>query len=310
MAFFPSPLTRMASDALAERCQLFIKEHGWGFWAAELKDAKEFIGFVGLHTPSAELPFAPCVEIGWRLARQYWGKGFATEAATESLRIGFEVLGLQEIVSFTAPGNHRSRAVMERLGMRESGTFEYLQVPENSHLRRLCLYRLSTTSRQNMNPITLAQINDAEAILGLQKRAYESEARLYNDWRIPPLTQSLDSLKSDILAGGVLKYSRGGAIIGSVRASLRDGKCEIGRLIVEPAFQGQGIGSALLAAIEAKFPQADRFELFTGSRSEGNIHLYQRHGYAITAIQALSPAVTLVFMAKPQKRLPDDSLLA
>jgi len=151
-----------------------------------------------------------------------------------------------------------------------------------------------------MGIITSAKIEDAEAILGLQKRAYESEAKLYNDWNIPPLTQSLDSLRAEILAGGVLKYSQGGAIVGSVRAVLQDGKCEIGRLIVAPEFQGQGIGSALLAAIEARFPQARSFELFTGSRSEGNIRLYRRHGYEIVTTRAFSPAVTFVFMSKLQ----------
>jgi RimJ/RimL family protein N-acetyltransferase len=146
MEFFPSPLTRTESDALAQYCQSLINERGWGFWAAELKNTQEFIGFVGLHTLSAELPFSPCVEIGWRLALQHWGKGFATEAATETLRIGFEVLGLQEIVSFTALCNYRSRAVMERLCMRESGTFEHPHVPASSHLRQHCLYRLSVAT--------------------------------------------------------------------------------------------------------------------------------------------------------------------
>lgn len=151
-----------------------------------------------------------------------------------------------------------------------------------------------------MNPITLAKIDDAEEILSLQKRAYESEAKLYNDWTIPPLTQSLSSLQAEILAGGVLKYSQDEVIIGSVRASLQDSKCEIGRLIVEPKFQGRGIGSMLLAAIESKFSQAHSFELFTGSKSEGNIRLYRRHGYEIVATRALSPSVTFVFMTKPQ----------
>jgi len=151
-----------------------------------------------------------------------------------------------------------------------------------------------------MSIIAPAEIDDAEAILSLQKRAFESEAKLYNDWSIPPLRQSLDSLKAEILAGSVLKYSQGGAIIGSVRALLRDGKCEIGRLIVAPEFQGQGIGSALLAAIEARFPQAHSFELFTGAKSEGNIRLYRRHGYEIVTSKALSPSVTLVFMSKPK----------
>ena len=149
-----------------------------------------------------------------------------------------------------------------------------------------------------MSTIASAKIDDAEAILSLQKRAFESEAKLYNDWGIPPLTQSLDSLKAEILAGGVLKYSQDGVIIGSVRALLQDGKCKIGRMMVAPEFQGQGIGSALLAAIEARFPQAHSFELFTGAKSEGNIRLYRRHGYEIVTTKALSPSVTLVFMSK------------
>lgn len=146
MELFPSLLTCAESDAMADRCHSLIKERGWGFWAAECKATREFIGFVGLHTPSAELPFSPCVEVGWRLAFQHWGKGFATEAASEALRVGFQLLYLREIVSFTALGNRRSRAVMERLGMRESGTFEDPHVPENSGLRQHCLYRLSFTS--------------------------------------------------------------------------------------------------------------------------------------------------------------------
>jgi len=152
-----------------------------------------------------------------------------------------------------------------------------------------------------MSTIASAKIDDAEAILSLQKRAFESEAKLYNDWGIPPLTQSLDSLKAEILAGGVLKYSQDGVIIGSVRALLQGGKCKIGRMMVAPEFQGQGIGSTLLAAIEARFPQAHSFELFTGAKSEGNIRLYRRHGYEIVTTKAYSPAITLVFMSKPQR---------
>ena len=144
MEFFPALLTRAVSDAIADRCQLLIEERGWGFWAAECKATREFIGFVGLNTPSAGLPFSPCVEVGWRLAFQHWGKGFATEAALEALRIGFQVLQLREIVSFTARGNRRSLAVMKRLGMLESGTFEHPHVPETTGLRQHFLYRLSS----------------------------------------------------------------------------------------------------------------------------------------------------------------------
>ncbi len=142
MEYLSEPLTRAASDAMADRCQAILQERGWGFWAVEHKGTGEFAGFVGLHIPSATLPFSPCVEIGWRLAAHHWGKGLATEAATEALRAGFEMLGLPAIVSFTALGNARSRAVMQRLGMREAGTFEHPHVPEGSPLRLHCLYRL------------------------------------------------------------------------------------------------------------------------------------------------------------------------
>ena len=142
MAFFPALLTRVESDALADRCQTLIVERGWGFWAVEAKATQAFIGFVGLHTPSVALPFSPCIEVAWRLAYPHWGKGFASEAAREALRVGFEHLGFREIVSFTAVQNLRSRAVMARLGMQASGDFEHPQVPESSGLRRHCLYRL------------------------------------------------------------------------------------------------------------------------------------------------------------------------
>src|SRR6185295_1238612 len=103
-----------------------------------------FIGFIGLQPPGAQLPCSPCVEIGWRLARAYWGKGYATEGARESLRAGFEQIGLEEIVSFTALHNRRSRAVMERIGMVEdaAGAFDHPSVPEGSPVRAHCLYRL------------------------------------------------------------------------------------------------------------------------------------------------------------------------
>lgn len=144
MEFFPSLLSRAESDALADRCQALIADRGWGFWAAEIKATHAFIGFVGLHIPTAELPFSPCVEIGWRLAAKHWGYGFATEAARGALRVGFDRLKLPEIVSFASVGNTRSRAVMNRLGMRETGeTFDHPGIPAGSALRAHCLYRLS-----------------------------------------------------------------------------------------------------------------------------------------------------------------------
>ena len=143
MEFFPAVRTRAESDQMVDMCQALIQERGWGFWAAELKATQQFIGFVGLHEPSALLPCSPCVEIGWRLAVPYWGQGLATEAAKAALDFGFQRLGLTEIVSFTAVSNLRSRAVMERLGMQPSGTFEHPQVTKGHPLRLHHLYRLA-----------------------------------------------------------------------------------------------------------------------------------------------------------------------
>jgi RimJ/RimL family protein N-acetyltransferase len=144
MAYFPAPLTRAESDAVADRCERLIAQRRWGAWACEIKATAEFIGFVGLHIPQSDLPVSPCVEILWRLAQAHWRQGFATEAARGALYIGFEVLKLPEIVSFTVPSNTRSRAVMERLGMQlDAATFEHPGVPYGHALRTHCNYRLS-----------------------------------------------------------------------------------------------------------------------------------------------------------------------
>jgi RimJ/RimL family protein N-acetyltransferase len=146
MRYFPRRLTRAQSDAMAERCAALITENGWGFWAVETREDGRFIGFVGLHVPTVTLPFSPCVEIGWRLSRDAWGQGYATEAAHEVIVVGFEQLQLDEIVAFTALRNARSRAVMDRLGMREDAmTFSHPSVPDDSPLRVHCLYRLTRT---------------------------------------------------------------------------------------------------------------------------------------------------------------------
>lgn len=144
MAFFPARLDRAQSDAMADSLQALIAGIGWGLWAAETKGSREFIGFVGLHLSDSELPFSPCVEIGWRLGFRHWGKGFATEASKAALRVGFERVGLPEIVSFAALENVRSQAVMARIGLRDTGiTFGHPDVPVGNRFREHRLYRLS-----------------------------------------------------------------------------------------------------------------------------------------------------------------------
>ena len=144
MEFFPATLDRAASDRAIDNWQAQIAERSWGLWAAEIRDTGQFIGFVGLTIPRYALPFCPCVEVGWRLARRFWGQGFATEAARGALGVGFGTLELVEIVSYTALANLRSRAVMERIGMRNmQQDFEHPAVPENHPLRLHCLYRIT-----------------------------------------------------------------------------------------------------------------------------------------------------------------------
>jgi ribosomal protein S18 acetylase RimI-like enzyme len=157
---------------------------------------------------------------------------------------------------------------------------------------------MSKTAPAFPQRIEIAQLADAAAILDLQKRAYESEARLYDDWSIPPLTQSLESLREEFAGSKVLKALDGEQIVGSVRARESGGDCHVGRLIVAPGFQGAGIGTRLMRSVEAGFPDVRRFELFTGSRSESNIRLYERLGYTRLREQVLSPSVTLIFMEK------------
>ncbi len=145
MRFFEQPLDRVASDALIDRVQNGIDERGWGFWAVEVKGGPSCIGFIGLNPPVWDAPFMPCVEIGWRLDRAHWHRGYATEGARAALRFGFDTLGLDEIVAFVVPENAPSRAVMARLGMHrdEQGDFLHPRVTPGHRLSLHCLYRLS-----------------------------------------------------------------------------------------------------------------------------------------------------------------------
>lgn len=120
MEYFPKPQTKEESYEMGRRILSLISERGWGFWAVEIPNQHKFIGFVGLHTPTNKMPFSPCVEIGWRLSKQHWGKGYATEAAKEALKFAFNTLNLNEVVSFTTQANNRSKAVMQKIGMQDS----------------------------------------------------------------------------------------------------------------------------------------------------------------------------------------------
>lgn len=145
MEYLIGPLSQTQSDAMAQQIRELIAQRGWGFWAVERLADSRFLGFVGLHTPRPELPCSPCVEIGWRLVRDAWGQGFATEAAQAALRAGFDRLQLKEIVAFTAAGNLRSQAVMRRLGMEHvpARDFAHPSLPAGHRLRPHRLFRLT-----------------------------------------------------------------------------------------------------------------------------------------------------------------------
>lgn len=142
MEYFVAPLSTEESAAMIERASALLEARAWGWWCLEIDG--QCAGFIGLSVPGYETPFMPCVEIGWRLARRFWGHGYATEGAQLALGYGFDALALDEIVSFTATANLRSRRVMERIGMTRDrdGDFDHPRLPEGHALRRHVLYRL------------------------------------------------------------------------------------------------------------------------------------------------------------------------
>jgi RimJ/RimL family protein N-acetyltransferase len=140
MRHYPSTLTRAESDARVGQYERAWARDGIGKWAVEIPGVAALAGSVGLAIPPFEASFTPCVEVGWRLAREHWGHGYATEAARAALEFGFHRLGLERIVAFAIPANTRSVRVMEKLGMRYSGEFAHPLLAEGHRLRRHVLY--------------------------------------------------------------------------------------------------------------------------------------------------------------------------
>ena len=154
--YFPGILSREESDASVKLASNHIERCGWGFWAASLIQTGEFIGFIGLedvYFSALFNKFTPAVEIGWRLAFNHWGKGYATEGARGTLQYGFETLRLEEIVSFTAVQNMRSRRVMEKIGMHhdEVDDFDHPKLQKDHPLKRHVLYRIKSNEWQQQS---------------------------------------------------------------------------------------------------------------------------------------------------------------
>ena len=144
MEFLPKKLTQKESNDLASKLIELMQKRGWGIWALEIKEKNSFIGFVGLHEPTYDFHFTPCVEVAWRLSKESWSKGYATEAAKKCLAFAFGTLNIKEIYSFTSTVNLKSEAVMKRLGMKNlHENFEHPAFPENHKLSEHVLYKIT-----------------------------------------------------------------------------------------------------------------------------------------------------------------------
>jgi RimJ/RimL family protein N-acetyltransferase len=150
MQFMPASLSAEESDAFVERIETHFNQHGFGLWAAQLRNPDQFIGYIGLAVPRFQAHFMPAVEIGWRLASEFWRRGLATEGARAIVAHAFRVLELPALVSFTVPANLPSRRVMEKLGMTHdpADDFDHPSLPEDHPLRRHALYRLTCAQWQ------------------------------------------------------------------------------------------------------------------------------------------------------------------
>ncbi|MDG1819757.1 MAG: GNAT family N-acetyltransferase [Porticoccaceae bacterium] len=175
MKYILSPLSPEESDTLAGICASLISTRGWGLWAVELRSTDSFIGFVGLHVPKDTLPFPPSLEIGWRLAKQYWGYGYATEAASTVLKFAFETLNLNEVISFTSVDNYPSRSVMERIGLINTNqNFQHIDLPLEHKLAEHVLYKITKSEWQDNN-------SDLQAILDRADEPSVSYEQLLNE---------------------------------------------------------------------------------------------------------------------------------
>jgi len=154
MQFMPALLSAEETNAFVDRIELHFNQHGFGLWAAQLRYTDQFIGYIGLAVPRFQAPFMPAVEIGWRLASEFWRRGLATEGARAVIDHAFRVLSLPALVSFTVPANLPSRRVMEKLGMTHdpADDFDHPLLQEGHALRRHVLYRLNRPRRESNLP--------------------------------------------------------------------------------------------------------------------------------------------------------------
>jgi RimJ/RimL family protein N-acetyltransferase len=294
---------RAASDALALRIRDHFVKHGFGFWAVEIPGQVPFIGFVGLMVTRYQAHFTPSVEIGWRLGREHWGKGYATEAAKASLDFGFRTLALSEIVATTVPLNRRSRAVMDRLGMTQStgDDFDHPLVPAEHSLKRSILYRLSHerwTGQTGLSELKVtdrvvirrAILADAPAMVRFVETLRAEKLDTISQQPAPTLAEEKDFIKkaekreraffllalSGVEVVGLLDLWAGERVYNRHAAKFG--------VSVANGWRGRGVGRKLVQAAIAETKKWEgfcRLELEVAPWNAVAIHLYEAMGFTI-----------------------------
>lgn len=275
-----------------------IEKSDWYRFALVLKDTDILIGTALIYYEEKVESW----EIGYNLGKEYWGKGYATEAMRKVIDFATRELGLTQIVGRYAKENPASGNVMKKLGFKYEKDIPYEcnggAVKREGIQCRLYNLMVQQVKDEIKMIIKKAELDDLQEILDLQYLAYQSEAKLFNDNEIPPLKQTIEDVRTEYKKGIVLKVlDTDNAIIGSVRAYLDNGTVYIGKLIVHPQKQGQGIGTKLLQAVETEYPE-QRYELFTSTRSARNIALYQRLGYKIFEQKKITDEMEFVYLEK------------
>ena len=302
MEHFPALLSRAECDAAVERFEAGCDERGFGFLAVERRDDGAFLGFVGLSVPGFEAPFQPCVEIGWRLAREHHGHGYAQEAARAWLAHGFEVRGLEEIVSFTATTNANSERVMRRLGMRPDGEFDHPALEPGHRLRRHVLYRLGRADwragRERATGLRLRRADperDVDAFrtvrlaaLAMDPGAFESSLERERD-RPPEAWQR--RLQEERVFFLDTDFGPRGLVIGA-RDPDDASRAFLLSLWVEPDLRGQGAARTLVAAVrdDARASGFRELVLHVAEENAAARALYDRFGFREAGSVALPGA--------------------
>ena len=273
-----------------------------GDWAIMDRQNGRIIGSIGIvNIETAHR----CCEIGYVIGRPYWGHGYTAEALERLVRFLFEECGMNRIQAKCCQENHGSARVLEKAGFQYEGLLRERMFMKN-RFWDLMVYSLldrewravHAPAAQTLDRVLIEEAlpEDLPAILDLQKRAYLSEAEIYG-YSIAPLTQTLEDIRSSFRELSFLKAIHNGQLVGSIRARIGEGTCFIGRLVVEPEFQHQGIGRKLLATMEALHPGM-RFELFTGHLSQRNIELYEKMGYRPFKTVRIGDRESLVYLEK------------